>query len=313
MRAPCLFLFLSLIPALLRCAEGTTGADILNTRPSARGSAVGGAFVGLGDDLSALSYNPAALQKITAPSIDFLQFTQVDSVSLEDIAYAQPLSFGTVALAIVYQGQPAIANPQATDAPVVAWNLVITAAYGVDLNRFALPLPAFLQNADAGIAVKYVQSHLGTYDAYTGAVDVGMHIPLDAGVLLGASILNIGPPIKFISVADALPTTALLGLSRAFAPLWSNQINVAADVDYPLQDATRLHVGLEDWINNSIALRAGYIIDTNPSLSGATFGLGAQLIQDGLTFHLDYALLPLYFQGFSSFESQNQFQLSLIF
>lgn len=313
MRAAVWILALLLAPSLLLCEEGTTGADILNTRVSARGSALGGAYASLGDDLSALTYNPAALASISAPSLDFLQFTQVDSVSLEDIAYGQHFTLGTVALGIVYQGQPSIANPQATDSPVVAWNLVVSAAYGVKLARWELPLPGFLQGADAGIALKYVQSHLGSYDAYTGAADLGVHIPLDAGVLFGASLLNVGPPIKFIAVADPLPTTALLGLSRAFAPLWNNQINVAADVDYPLQDTTRLHAGVEDWINETIALRVGYVFDTDPSLGGATFGFGAQLVQDGLTFHLDYALVPLYFQGFSSFESQNQFQLSLIF
>jgi hypothetical protein len=170
-----------------------------------------------------------------------------------------------------------------------------------------------LQNAEGGFAVKYVQSHLGEYDAYTGALDLGVHVPLDEGVLLGISLLNLGPAVKFISYADPLPATALLGLSRAFDPLWNNQINLAADLDYPFQDETRMHFGIEDWINKSIALRVGYLIDAAQSLNGMTFGFGAQLVQDGLTFHLDYALMPYYYSGFGSTENQQQFEISLTF
>lgn len=278
---------------------------------------MGGAFAALGDDLSALSYNPAALVKLTGPSLDFLQFTQVASVSLDDISYAQPLSFGSLGAAIDYQGQPAIDNPQATDTPVVAWNLAVSLAYAVNMKYWAdylnLPLPDFLQAADAGIAVKYIQSHLGGYDAYSGAVDLGIHVPLDEGVLLGVSLLNLGPPITFIAYGDPLPTTALLGLSRSFEPLWNNQFNLAADLDYPFQDTTRMHFGVEDWIAKSLALRIGYLLDSQQSLNGMTFGLGVQLVQDGLTFHLDYALVPFYYAGFSGSESQQQFQLSLMF
>ncbi|HTA16495.1 MAG TPA: PorV/PorQ family protein [bacterium] len=313
MRAPCLLLFLCLLPAVLFCEEGTSGDDFLSTRPSARASALGGAFVSLGNDLSALSYNPAALVKLTGPSLDFLQFSQVAGVSLEDIAYAQPLSFGTPGLAIIYQGQPAIDNPQATDSPIVAWNLAITAAYAFKLSYFGFSLPTFLQGADGGVAVKYIQAHLGEYDAYDGAVDLGVHVPLDEGVLLGVSLLNLGPPVTFISVPDPLPAEALLGLSRSFAPLWYNQFNVSVDLEVPFQDNSIEHFGVEDWINQSIALRLGYEIDSAQSLNGWTLGLGIQLVQEGLTFHLDYALLPFYYQGFNSFEAQQQFELGLIF
>ncbi|HTB21339.1 MAG TPA: PorV/PorQ family protein [bacterium] len=313
MPARLLFLLLCLLPAAAHCDQGTSGDDFLSTRPSARASALGGAFVALGDDLSALSYNPAALEKLTGPSLDFLQFSQVADVSLEDIAYAQPLHFGTLGGGIVYQGQPSIDNAEATDAPIVAWNLAITAAYAFRLNQWGLPLPGFLQGADAGLAVKYVQSHLGEFDAYDGAVDLGVHVPLDEGVLLGVSLLNLGPPVTFITVADPLPATTLIGLSRAFPPLWNNQVNLAADLDFPFQDITRFHFGMEDWINKSIALRLGYLVDSAQSLNGWTLGFGAQLVQEGLTFHLDYALLPYYFQGFSSFEAQQQFELGLVF
>ncbi|MGH7442194.1 MAG: hypothetical protein ACREKE_05905, partial [bacterium] len=105
----------------------------------------------------------------------------------------------------------------------------------------------------------------------------------------------------------------LVGLSRALPTIWYNQLNLAMDFDYPFQDLTRLHFGVEDWINQSVALRVGYLLDSQQSLNGMTFGVGAKLAQQGLTFHLDYALVPFYYDGFDGFDSQQQFELSLTF
>jgi hypothetical protein len=311
-RARWIPLLFALVPATLRPA-GISGADVLNTRPSARASALGGAFVALGDDLSGLSYNPAALASITGPSLDFLHFAAIDSVSLEDISYAQPFDFGTPGAAVVYRGQPAISNPLATDAPVVASDLVITAAYSAKMSLLELPLPGILQQANAGLAVKFVDSQLGQYTAYTGALDLGLRTDVGDGIMLGGSLLNIGPAIKFISVADPLPATALLGLSRAFDPIWGNQINASADMEVPFFDTTEMRFGIEDWIFKSLALRVGYVLDSAQSLNGLTAGFGVLLDQDGLLFHLDYAMLPYYYSGFSDFEAQQQFQMSLTF
>lgn len=312
MRARLLPLILAILPATLRPA-GVAGADVLNTRPSARASALGGAFVALGDDLSGLSYNPSSLANITGPSLDFLHFAAVDSVSLEDISYAQPFDFGVPAAAIVYRGQPSISNPLASDAPVVASDLVISAAFAAKMSSLQLPLPGFLQQATGGVAAKFVDSQLGQYTAYTGALDLGLRTDVGDGIMLGGSLLNIGPPIKFISVADPLPATALLGLSRAFDPIWGNQINAAADLEVPFFDTTEMHFGLEDWVFKSLALRVGYVLDSAQSLNGLTAGFGVLLDQDGLLFHLDYAILPYYYSGFSDFEAQQQFQMSLTF
>lgn len=286
---------------------------MLSTRPSARASALGGAYVALGDDVSAISYNPSAIDKITGPSLSFLHYAEVDSVSLENLDYAQSVDFGTFGGGVVYRGEPAISNPLATDAPVVAWDLVVSVAYAVKLSYWQLPLPSFLEGADGGIALKYVQSQLGTYTAYTGALDAGIHVPIGEGILLGVSALNLGPAVKYIAVSDPLPATVLVGVSRGFDPVWESQINVAADLDDSFLDSTRMHFGLEDWVGKTLALRAGYLLDSAQSLNGWTAGFGILLDQEGLVFHLDYALLPFYYSGFGSYETQQQFQMSLTF
>jgi hypothetical protein len=312
-RAAALALALTAVSTAGRAASGTTAEEVLDVRPSARADALGGAYVALGDEVSALPYNPAAMAFIQGPSVSFLHFVEVDSVSLEDLDYGQKFDFGTLGLGVEYQGQPAIENPMATDAPVVAWDLVITGDYAFALNRISYNLPGFLSNATGGVALKFIESQLGAYTADAFAVDFGLRAPLGDGLTFGASILNLGTPVKFISVSDPLPATALVGVSRSFDPLFSNQFNFSADLDDSFLDTTRLRFGAEDWIGKILALRVGYVLDSAQSLNGMTGGFGVVLDQDGLIFHLDYAILPYYFSGFNSMELQQQFQMSLTF
>jgi hypothetical protein len=109
MRAVLVALVLFVAPALR--ANGVAGADVLSTHPSARAAALGNAFVALGDDLGALSFNPAGLAALKTPSLGFLHHVGVATVSTEHVAYAHPLSFGVLGGALLYRSQADIANP----------------------------------------------------------------------------------------------------------------------------------------------------------------------------------------------------------
>lgn len=294
-------------------AGGETGADVLKARPSARAAAMGEAYAALGDDLGVMAYNPAGLALIKGPSLSFLHFAQVAGVSTENISYAHPLSFGTLGVGLLFRNQPDIANPLATDAPVSAWDLVLGASYAGRPGKWLTELPERLAVADFGLNIKYVRSHLSRFDADTFAIDAGLRAELGEGLIGGVSVLNMGPPIKFIDVADPLPATLLLGVSRAFDPIAGNRISLAVDMETPLQGALRLHFGAEDWLGDSFALRAGYLLDNGESLNGFTAGFGVRLIQEGLVFNLDYALRPYYYAGFSSYDAQHLFQITLVF
>lgn len=307
----CLLLLLPL--STVASATAVTGADVLKTRPSARAAALGEAYTALGDDLPVMAYNPAGLALLKGPSLSFLHFTEIAGVSLENISYGHPLPFGTLAAGIVFRNQPDIANPLALDAPVSAWDLVITASYAVRPGLWLTQLPDRLLNADVGVNIKYVRSHLSRFDADSVAADVGLRSDLGEGLIGGVSLLNIGPPVKFIDVADPLPATLLLGISRGFDPLFGNQLALAVDMEAPLQGNLRLHFGGEDWLGKGFALRAGYLLDNGDSLNGFTAGFGIRLNQEGLLFDLDYALRPYYYAGFSSFEPQHLFQITLVF
>lgn len=311
MRAAFFALVLFVAPALR--ANGVAGADVLSTHPSARAAALGNAFVALGDDLSALSFNPAGLASLKAPSLGFLHHVGVATVSTEHVAYAHPLSFGVLGGALLYRSQADIANPLATDAPVTAFDVSLDAFYAARPSHWLNDLPGLLADADAGVSLKYLRSHLGRFDADTVALDLGLRTPLPNGLELGIAVLNLGPPLKFIDVADPLPGSFLVGVSRSFEPFKDNLLRFAADAEAPFYSPFRGHLGVEDWLGKSLAVRGGYTVDSERSLSGFSGGFGLKLDQEGLLFQFDYAFVPFFYDGFNSFEPQHIFQMSLGF
>jgi hypothetical protein len=294
-------------------ANGVTGADVLKMHPSARAAALGDAYAGMGDDLGALSFNPAGLASLKGPSLAFLHHSGIATVSTEYVAYAQPLDPITLGGSLLYRSQADIANPLATDPPVTAFDVSLSMALATRPSRWLKNLPALFEDADAGISLKYLRSHLGRFDADAVAADIGVRGPIGEGLTAGFSVLNLGPPIKFIEVGDPLPGAFLLGITRAFQLLSDNRLLLSADAEAPFYSAFRGHLGLEDWLGKTFALRVGYLMDTQQSLGGLSGGFGLKLDQEGLLFQFDYAYRPFYYDGFNSMEGQHLFQMSLGF
>jgi hypothetical protein len=311
MRRSALFILCALSAGLR--ANGVTGADVLKAHPSARAAALGDAYTGLGDDLGAMTFNPAGLASLKGPSLGFLHHAGIATVSTEHVAYAHPLESMTLGGSLLYRSQADIVNPLAVDAPVTVFDVALSVAFATRPSRWLKELPEILQAADAGISLKYLRSHLGRFDADAVAADIGIRGPIGEGLIAGLSVVNLGPPIKFIEVADPLPGAILLGVSRSFQVLSDNRLLISADAEAPFYSAFRGHFGLEDWLGKTFALRGGYLMDTEQSLGGLSGGFGLKLDQEGLLFQFDYAYRPFYYDGFNSFEGQHLFQMSLGF
>lgn len=306
-------LFVSVSLAAPAHAAGVTGADVLKTKIGARGASLGEAGVASSPDNSAFSYNPAGLARLKGPQLSFLHFGQAANVGVEDLSYAHPLPFGTLGATLLYRGQPDIVNPLASDAPVGAFDLVLGVAGATRPGKWLPELPGVLANADAGVAFKYLRSHLGRFDADAFSLDAGLQAALSEDLRVGLAVQNIGPPIKFIEQGDPLPASLQGGIERRFDAHWGHQLNFLADVEAPLQGNLRMHFGAEDWMGDSFALRVGYILDNAESLNGLTAGFGVQLNQEGLIFNFDYAFRPFFYDGLNSFEGQHLFGVQLGF
>lgn len=313
MRAPSLHILLCLLTAGPLWATGVTGADVLKARMSARAVALGDTYAGLGDDVGSQLYNPAGWSYLSTPHLGFTHWSALAQVNYEFFNYAHPTELGTFGGGLLSRGQPDINNPLATDSPVSASDLVLALTYAQRLGAALPNLDDRLGQIRAGVTLKYLRSHLGRYDADAYAADLGLRTPLGEGIQLGASLLNLGTPLKFIEVADPLPSTLLLGVSRRFDLTEKNYLNMAADLEYPSFGTVRFHGGLEDWMTKTFAIRIGYLVDSEQSLNGLTGGFGMTIGQEGLGIEFDYAFKPVYFEGFNSYQLQHLFSVNLGF
>jgi hypothetical protein len=293
-----------LLASWLGAAAGVTGADVMQSRLGARSAAMGGAYAAAGGDREAMQYNPAGLNTLGQIGFDFLHYTAIADVAYEQFSYAQPFTFGSLGFNALVRHMPDIANPGAVDPPVVSYDILVGFSYAQKPYYWLTDLPRVLEPLEAGITIKLLRSRLGPYDATTVAGDLGVRYPLGAGVMLGAALTNAGAPLRYASVADPLPTTALVGINRAFVWGPKARLEMMADLDYPFLGDASVRVGLEARLAGLLALRAGYTLAQTDSLNGMAAGLGFQLDGGQLTFRFDYTYRPALYQGFSSFEGQ---------
>ncbi len=305
---------LLLVCPRLLLANGTTGADILLARVGTRASAMGQTYVALGDDLLSIQYNPAGLADLQKPAVSVLHEAAIAQVQYEYLSWGQHFPFGALAASVTYRHMPDINNPGAVDSAVSAYDALFTVSYADHPARFFPQwIPPSYSDLSAGVTLKFLRSHLASYDAYTGALDAGIKKDLGGGIEGGLAVANLGPPIQFISVADPLPAEAMAGLAKELSISRNNQLRAAGDFEYPFDGDPRMHGGIEDTLAGILALRAGYILENAQSLGGFTAGLGIRLEQAPLVFHFDYSYQPVYYDGFSSFEPQHLLSMELEF
>lgn len=323
MRVLLLLIFLS--GAAGSRASGTAGADLMAVRLGARAAALGDAYTALASDAVGAAYNPAGLASLERLDVTFLHWNAAAEVGYELFSCARPFSFGTPGLSIANRHLPDIANPGAVDPPVTSNDLLIGLSYAYDVTSFLAGqtvafYPEVLHRLAAGVTLKYLKSHLGSVDASAFAADLGLKAQILDEWTVGLSVLNLGPAIRFIDVADPLPAEILAGVMRSWQFGSSHHVTVVFDLEQPLEDleelgkgAIRSHLGVEDFMSKVFALRAGWDYSGPQSLGGPTAGMGIKLQQDPLEFTLDYAFRPVYYDGFSSFEGQNLLSVTVGF
>ncbi|MES2201383.1 MAG: PorV/PorQ family protein [candidate division FCPU426 bacterium] len=307
-----LALSLLLAASSARAGSGVTGATLMAERTGARASGMGEAYSALGEDLGVVFYNPAGLAPVKRPLATFLHYSAIALVNIDYFGYEHPFSFGPMAASLLVRGQPDINNPLAQDNPVSANDILVCVSYAQRPSYFFKDLPERFVPLEMGVNLKYMRSHLGTFDSDAVAVDLGARYPQDEATTLALSLLNLGPPVHFVATSDPLPITAILGGARRFE-FGSNVLNLAGDLEYPIFEDIRMHFGVEDWVSKSLALRVGYILEPSQNLGGLTAGFSVKLDQEDLSFGFDYAFKPAYYDSFSSFEPQHLLAMNLGF
>lgn len=260
---------------------GTTAANFLSVGSGAGVLGMGGAVLGLGRDLNAASWNPAALGWVNETQFVLSHSGLADEQAQEWLGAGGRLGGSTRwAVTGLYHGQGSFEGRDVTGVSTGSFE-VSSMAVGAQLAQ------SFGGRGTIGMGAKYVTEDLGTVRGSGMTFDFGAMV--QAGRLgFGVAAQNLGGQMKYDGVVYRFP--ANYGAGAALA-LPEYGLRVALDANFPVAYYNDVRGGVEWMWRDQFALRAGYRAelgaDDGEPLTGPSFGMGAGL--GGLW--LDYGYL----------------------
>jgi len=263
--------------------NATAAGDFLNIGVSARAAGLGGAYTSVASDASAAYWNPGGLASIESPQLIFSHFAWYQDISYEYLAVALPaadkfafsfqasyLNYGTI------EGYDIYDNPTGDINSTYDLATGLTAAYRVT------------DNLSTGLTAKYIILSLDNHKATAMAVDLGARYKL-GNYLLGLTLANVGPDLKFDQEKERLPISVRFGASAyPFGPSFLGAI----EIENQFYGGMSIKNGVEYNYDERYFLRAGYTFhpgqDNRTIGHTLSFGAGAML---GPT-QFDYTFSP---------------------
>lgn len=311
---------------------GTSAANFLKIEVGARGSALGGAFVSMSNDLTSLYWNPAGLAFVQGLEAQFEHLSLYADINHEFAALAFPLPSGImVGLSAIYLSSGDIEITTESE-----WEG--TGNY-YDVKNMSLGLTIARRMTDrlnAGFTVKYLRESIWRNSASAVATDFGFVLRTGIkGFNLGMSLTNVGTAMQMrgidmqfnaesenaglletsaqlIGEQWALPSTFKVGLSsfligRESDFIKSNNSSLCVSIDFlnALDSDLKANVGLEFAYTQQFYLRGGYRINYDE----VTFSTGGGLkIRSGgaAIIALDYS-----YTDFGALEGLHRFGISV--
>jgi hypothetical protein len=269
--------------ALAAPARAIETAAFLNVGVGARYLAMGGAGSALSDDANSLYWNAAGLASAHRDfSISDMELQQ--STRLDFAAFALPTKYGTFAAGGAYVSQGSLDGRDANGVPTGSFSASdadVGLGYGLKTDL-----------VDVGAAVKFVQSHIGSAQATTVAIDLGARKQVGQ-VILAAALRNLGPGMRYDTETDDLPMRLALGAAYKFERGHTLTVELT---NAPRAGGTDVGFGGEFQAIKNVFLRAGYTTQT--AITGGSGFDAARGLTIGVGLHvgnwiIDYADVPM--------------------
>lgn len=299
----------------------TTAAPFLKMGVGARAISMGGGFVALADDATALYWNPAGMtysQGVTATAShnDWMLDINHDYVGIILPGRSnERIGLSATSLTMGEQQVRTLENPNGTGLTYGVMDLAISASYARQIT----------DRLSFGLSGKFIQLTAYNESAEALALDIGSILRTDFyGLKIGMALSNFGGDIQFrgrdlIVKADIdeqidgnynsdvdlrteawpLPLMIRIGLSmdlmgnqHAVIPSQFSRLTLALDVDHPNDGPEHVNMGAEFAMREMLYLRGGY--RHNYDQESWTMGAGVRLdLQDLGQIRLDYAVKPM--------------------
>lgn len=271
---------------------GTAGFDFLRITPGAREAAMGGAAVGIADSPFAFWHNPALAAGTTEQQAQFGYLNYIGGIHIGSAGYSQPLARRQgIGVGVVYlnSGSMKRTDPSGNE----------LGSFGVSFADFNVSTGYRLTDiVTLGAGLKALYGAIDTFYTIGIACNLGAEfkLPIEGinGLTAGITARNIGYQVKaFQTQRDPMPIEFLAGFG--FRP--NPTIALGVDLIKPLDNRFHLRAGVEGWVADVVALRAGYSTmgsdlrsgTGTDILAGVSTGLGIRVHG----YQLDYCFVPM--------------------
>jgi hypothetical protein len=314
---------------------GTTAAVFLEIPAGASAVGMGGAFVSLANDASALYWNVGGISTIEKYDLNITNMTWIGDTKYNFAGLVLPLGeFGTLGLSFTSLSMDDMAvrtveKPEGTGEFFSAGDISFGVSYARNLtDRFSI-----------GFTLKYIQEKIWHMTAQGFGIDAGTLFKTDilGGLTIGASISNFGTSMKldgrdtryFIRVDEGkqgsndriptniemdswdLPLIFRIGVSDNIIKNDIYRFTASLDAIHPNNDYESLNIGGEFAFMEFFMIRGGYnSLFLKDGEGGLSLGVGVNskmLFSDAL-FQFDYA-----FRDFGRLQNVNMFSIEFKF
>jgi len=323
------------IPAQNVSKTGTTAANFLEIGVGANAVGMGGAFVSVANDATALYWNAggiALLPKFEAVVVhtDWIAETNFDFAGLVlPLGDFGTLGFSFTSLSMDDMKVRTVEQPDGTGELFSAGDIAVGLSYARHLTeRFSI-----------GFTLKYIEQTIWHMSAAGIAIDAGTVFKTDllGGITIGASISNFGTPMKlegrdgryFIRVDDSklgsnervptsleldswdLPLIFQIGVSTYAVNKDIYKLLVAVDASVPNNNYQSLNAGGELSFMDFLFIRAGYnslMLDEAEGGLSLGIGINSKMLLSTSVVNFDYA-----FRDFGRLQNIHTFTVGIKF
>jgi hypothetical protein len=253
----------ALLPGLAWSANifekvGTFDGQFLKIGVGARGEGMGGAFVAVADDATALFWNAAGIARIDADKsqLSLSHANWPAELSFDQVGYVFhmkkiPGAFGVQLRALSMQpmDETTAYEPYGTGKTFDAGMM----AFGVTYAR------SFTDKFSAGFTGNLVHEGLADLSQQTMAFDVGTLYDVGtAGMKIGMAISNIGSEIQFIDRSARIPAVFRVGTSATLLSSADQKLTGSFEFSHPPDNSERMNFGGEYAFRKYLFVRGGY-------------------------------------------------------
>ena len=299
--------------AITARAQDNSSYDFLKVDPSARSSALAGAFETTTDDPNIIFYNPAGLSTMTKKKVSAGFGKYLLGINFGAVSYVQKYkNIGWFGAGVKYFNYGTF---DYTDE-----NGVTSGTFGASDLMLSLGYSNYLYDiVNYGVNVKYIYSKIAGYNSSAFAVDFGLMyvIPSDQ-IQLGLSVNNLGSQINsYIDTKEKLPLDIRIGASKKLEHLplrlSFSLSNLNQSRDKFIQRFKSFSLGGELSFSENVAVRIGYDnqkrqdlkLGTSLGIAGFSAGIGIKFLN---RYQFDYAL-----NSFGKVGSMHRFNLGYSF